>query len=132
MNVGFTNGISPTKLLIVDDNSEMRKLLRLTFSTGDYEILEAEDGNQAVNIIMRENPQIVLLDVMMPGELDGFAVCNFIKSSTLKYTWVIMLTAKGQQEDIDTGWQIGADFYVTKPFSPLALIELVEKLVVRD
>lgn len=118
----------PTSILIVDDNPEMRKLLRLTFSYGNYEIFEAENGDQALELILREKPEIVLLDVMMPGEIDGFAVCEFVKSSTLKYTWVIMLTAKGQQEDVETGKKLGADFYVTKPFSPLALIELVETI----
>ena len=130
MNAGFKNSTLPIKLLIVDDNAEMRNLIKMTFSTCGYEILEAAEGKQAIDLIMREMPEIVLLDVMMPGEVDGYGVCEFVKSSRLKYTWFIIMNAKGQQTDVDTGWQAGSDFYVTKPFSPLALIEMVDNIVV--
>jgi DNA-binding response OmpR family regulator len=117
-----------TTLLIVDDIAEMRKLLRLTFSDGNYRILEAPNGKEALKIILKEKPDIILLDIMMPGDIDGLAVCDFVKSSTLKNCRVILLTAKGQKEDLQKGLEAGADIYMTKPFSPIALLERVENM----
>ena len=116
------------KMLIVDDNGDLRKLLRLTFGYGKYHILEADNGQSALNIAMEEKPDIILLDIMMPGEIDGLRVCEMIKSSdNLKNCCVIMLTARGQREDFEKGERAGADFYITKPFSPLELIEIIER-----
>ncbi|WAK03235.1 response regulator transcription factor [Methylobacter sp. YRD-M1] len=115
-------------LLIVDDIAEMRKLLRLTFSDGNYQIFEATNGKEALKIILKEKPDIILLDIMMPGDIDGLAVCDFVKSSTLKNCRVILLTAKGQKEDFQKGLEAGADIYMTKPFSPIALLERVENM----
>lgn len=117
-----------TTLLIVDDIAEMRKLLRLTFSDGNYQIFEAQNGKEALNIILKKKPDIILLDIMMPGDIDGLAVCDFVKSSTLKNCRVILLTAKGQKEDLQKGLEVGADIYMTKPFSPIALLERVENM----
>ncbi|MEF3076199.1 response regulator [Methylobacter sp. Wu1] len=117
-----------TTLLIVDDIAEMRKLLRLTFSDGNYQIFEAPNGKEALKIILEEKPDIILLDIMMPGDIDGLAVCDFVKSSTLKNCRVILLTAKGQKKDFQKGLEAGADIYITKPFSPIALLERVENM----
>ncbi|MDO9107089.1 MAG: response regulator [Methylovulum sp.] len=118
----------PTTLLIVDDNPDIRDLLRLTFSDGNYQLFEAENGSEALDIILKEKPDIILLDIMMPGEIDGLAVCDFVKSSMLKRSRIILLSAKSQQEDFKKGYEAGADIYVAKPFSPIALLELVENL----
>lgn len=116
------------KMLIVDDNGDLRKLLRLTFGYGKYQILEADNGQAALNLAMEEKPDVILLDIMMPGEIDGLRVCELIKSSpNLKDCCVIMLTARGQREDFEKGEKAGADFYITKPFSPLELIEIIER-----
>ena len=117
-----------TTLLIVDDIAEMRKLLRLTFSDGNYQIFEAPNGKEALNIILKKKPDIILLDIVMPGNIDGLAICDFVKSSTLKNCRVILLTAKGQKEDFQKGLKAGADIYITKPFSPIALLERVENM----
>lgn len=121
-----------TKLLIVDDNPRIRNLLRYTFSNEHYELFEAEDGKQALTSILKVKPNIVLLDVMMPGEIDGFEVCDFIKSSTLINCRVILLTAKGQKDDFQKGLDSGADVYITKPFSPVSLMEIVENIVAKQ
>ncbi len=131
MDVTINNDQQLPKLLIVDDNVEIRKLLWLTFSDGNYELFEAENGRDALKLIIKEKPDIILLDVMMPGDIDGLAVCDFIKSSTLKNCRIIMLTAKGQKEDYQKGLDAGADAYVTKPFSPMALMEIVENALKR-
>lgn len=116
------------KMLIVDDNGDLRKLLRLTFGYGKYQILEAENGQSGLNLAMQQKPDVILLDIMMPGEIDGLRVCKLIKASPeLKDCCVIMLTARGQREDFEKGEKAGADYYITKPFSPLELIEIIER-----
>lgn len=115
------------KMLIVDDNGELRRLLKLTFGYGKYILFEAENAKAALEIMLREAPEIILLDIMMPGELDGLQLCRMIKASdNLRHCRVILLTARGQKEDFAKGEEAGADFYITKPFSPIELIEVIE------
>lgn len=118
------------KILIVDDNLQMRNLLRITFSANSqYQLFQAQNGTEALALIRQENPHIVFLDVMMPGEIDGLGVCQFIKTTEeYKSCYVVLLSAKGQKDDIQLGLDMGADKYLTKPFSPIALIEIVESL----
>lgn len=114
------------KVLIVDDHSDIRRLLSITLGK-EYEIMEAEDGVSALEAIRRHRPEIVLLDVMMPGEMDGLQVLDAIKSDPqLKQTRVIMVTARGQARDYEDGMQRGADAYFIKPFSPLQLIAAIK------
>jgi len=117
-------------LLIVDDNPDMRALVRLTFGYKDFKVLEAENGMRGLEIASRERPQVILLDVMMPGEIDGFEVCRRIKADPeLARAVVIMLTARAQQTDLETGFGAGADYYLTKPFSPLQLESVVREML---
>ncbi|MFA6921172.1 MAG: response regulator [Gallionella sp.] len=117
------------RLLIVDDDGNLRRLLTATFSYGKYEIHEASNGVDAVSLAMQLQPSVVLLDVMLPGEFDGLEVCRKIKAQpALKKTHVILLTALGQKKDRELGELAGADAYIVKPFSPLQLIELVESM----
>lgn len=116
-----------TKILIVDDHPDIRRLLSITLGKS-YEILEAEDGLAALEIIRREHPRVVLLDIMMPGELDGLQVLDAIKSDpALKNTLVAMVTARGQATDFEIGKQRQADAYFTKPFSPLQVVKWVRE-----
>lgn len=115
------------KLLIVDDEINLRKLLRLTFGFGRYQIYEACDGQAALDMAAELHPDVMLLDVSMPGNIDGFEVCRQIKSqAACAHTYVVLLTAMGQQTDQAIGHQAGADAYVVKPFSPIQLLDLVE------
>lgn len=115
------------KLLIVDDQPEMRKMLRLALGYGKYQIFEAADGSSALALARAEKPDLVVLDVMMPGKLDGFAVCRALKSDLdLTGSFVVMLTARGHLEDFADGDVAGADAYMVKPFSPARLVEVVE------
>lgn len=114
------------RILIVDDQGELRKLVRMTLDFGDYELHEAEDGQRALELANVIQPDLVILDVMMPGEVDGYQVCEKLK----KYTsgiipYVVLLTARGQQSDLEEGKRVGADSYLVKPFSPLELIQNV-------
>jgi len=118
-----------TRVLITDDQPDIRKLVRMTLDIGDFEIYEANTGPQALEVVSRARPKIVLMDIMMPGELDGLEACRRIKNDpALAGTAVVMLTARGQQSDLLAGKAAGADAYLVKPFSPLELLDLVDKL----
>ena len=109
------------KVLIVDDESHIRLLLEQTLDPlvdADVEVTTADNGGAALEAIRRDRPDLVLLDVMMPV-MNGFDVCRAVKSDPeLKATFVVMLTAKGQELDRVTGAEVGADLYLTKPFDP--------------
>jgi CheY-like chemotaxis protein len=115
------------KVLIVDDHSDIRRLLSITLGK-EYEIMEAEDGVSALESIRRHRPQIVLLDVMMPGEMDGLQVLDAIKADPHnRDTLVAMVTARGQVADGDDARKRGADAYFIKPFSPLQVVAWVRE-----
>ena len=119
------------KILIVDDQSEVRELVEVTLRIGPYEILQASSGDEALTITRSERPDLVLLDVMMPNSsVDGFDVCRQIKSDpATRNIGVVMITARGQEADLEIGRQAGADDYFTKPFSPLELMNKVEEIL---
>jgi two-component system, OmpR family, phosphate regulon response regulator PhoB len=118
------------KILIVDDQPDLRKLVRLTLSPSHFELHEASDGLQAVEQARAIKPDLILLDVMMPGELNGLQVCAAIRQEVdLKAARIILLTARGQQTDLDEGFGVGADNYLVKPFSPTQLLDLVHRSV---
>ena len=119
------------KILIVDDQPAVRELLATTLEIGDYQLILADDGVRALEIATGEHPDLILLDVMMPNsDFDGLEVCRRIKQnpSTADIT-IIILSAKGQKMDIEAGLMAGADDYIYKPFSPVALIEKVEGML---
>ena len=122
------------KILIVDDQLEVRELVQVTLEIGDYQILTAGNGQEAIDVAQREHPDIILLDIMMPGsDVDGLEACRRLKSdSDTNDITIVMLSAKGQDDDIEIGKEAGADDYFTKPFSPIALIEKVEEIMNRD
>lgn len=114
------------RILIVDDQGELRKLVRMTLDFGDYELHEAENGKRALELTKVLQPDLIILDVMMPGEFDGFQVCEKLQQDSIeKIPYVILLTARGQITDIEEGIRVGADDYLVKPFSPLELIDHV-------
>lgn len=121
-----------SKLLIADDEAGVRSLVRMTLDGSGWEILETTQGRETLEAIRRERPALVLLDVMMP-EIDGTEVCRAIKNDpATRDTVVVMLTAKAQESDRDEGLEAGADDYITKPFSPLELLEKVEGVLERS
>lgn len=118
------------RILIVEDQSDICKLIRMTLEFGDFEIHEAHDGESGLNMARAIKPDVILLDVMMPGLLDGYQVCERIKKDPdLCHIKVAMLTARGQATDLAAGEAAGADAYLVKPFSPLELIDRVESMV---
>ncbi len=118
------------RILIVEDQAEIREIIRMTLELDDYEIAEAEDGDSGLRMVASFKPELVLLDVMMPGSLDGFQVCQRIKADADRQaTKVVMLTARGQAGDEALGQQAGASALLRKPFSPLLLLDTVRRLI---
>ena len=118
------------KILVVDDESRMRKLVRDFLVKQNFDVLEAGDGEEAVDIFFKEKDiALIILDVMMP-KMDGWQVCREIR----KYSKVpiIMLTAKGDERDELQGFDLGGDEYITKPFSPKILVARVEAILRRS
>ncbi len=122
----------PAKILIADDEALMRMLIAQTLEDLEergVELLTATNGEEALQVVRAEQPQLVFLDVMMP-KMNGFEVCEAIKSDAQTAgTWVVLLTAKGQDADHQRGKQAGADVYMTKPFDPDELVRLAEKVL---
>ena len=117
-------------ILIVDDESRMRKLLKDFLTVKGYQTLEAEDGEKAIEIYEenKNNIKLILLDVMMP-KLDGWSVLRKIRQDS--YIPVIMLTARGEEQDELFGFELGVDEYISKPFSPKILVARVEAILKR-
>ncbi len=114
-------------VLIADDESSIRLLVHATIESDEYAVVEAADGAQAWALTKELKPSLVLLDVQMPGQ-SGLDVLRSIKADPgLAETRVILLTSKAQERDIEVGLIAGADFYLTKPFSPLDLLTRVEE-----
>ena len=106
------------KILVVDDESRMRKLVRDFLVREDYEVLEAGDGEEALDIFYKEkNIALIILDVMMP-KINGWDVCREVRETSK--VPIIMLTAKSDESDELTGFELGVDEYISKPFSPLS------------
>jgi CheY-like chemotaxis protein len=114
-------------VLIADDEPSMRLLVHATIESDDYTVIEAVDGAEAWAMIKQHKPSLVLLDVQMPGQT-GLDVLHLVKADPeLVGTRVILLTSKAQESDVEKGLIAGADFYLTKPFSPLDLLTRVDE-----
>ena len=119
-----------TKILVVDDESRMRKLVKDFLVRSNYEVLEAEDGLQAVDMYFEDQSiSLIILDVMMP-KMDGWQVCREIRAYSK--VPIIMLTAKASEQDELLGFQLGVDEYISKPFSPKILVARVEAVLRRS
>ena len=120
------------KILIVDDQLEVRNLLAITLNADNYEVYHANNWVSALAMTRAIKPDLILLDVMMPGEFDGLEVCKRIKNDEeLSSTIVIIVSALSQVADRYKGLEAGADDYLTKPFSPLALMDKVSFLLTK-
>ncbi len=115
-------------VLIVEDEDLMREVLRDYFSDADYEVSEARDGIKAIELAEEFEYDIILLDIMLP-ELDGFSVCRRIRKT--KDTPIIIITARSDEDDKLIGYELGADDYITKPFSPKVLLAKANALIKR-
>ncbi len=118
-----------TKILVVDDESRMRKLVHDFLAKNNYEVIEAENGEEAVDLFFEQkNIELIILDVMMP-KMDGWQVCKEIRQYS--NVPIIMLTAKSDERDELLGFELGVDEYISKPFSPKILVARVEAILRR-
>ena len=125
-------GVLAGKVLICDDEPHIRESLRFIVESEGYEVVLACDGAEGLEAARVELPQVALLDITMP-ELDGYAVCRGIREHPgTRHTYVVMLTARSQDEDRDQAMSVGADEYITKPFSPTRLKRLLRRVLSAD
>lgn len=113
-------------ILIVEDEDILREIVKDYLLNGGYEVLEAADGNEALSLFEEHEVHLVILDIMLP-EVDGWSVCRRIRKSS--NVPIIMLTARSDEEDTLLGFELGADDYVTKPYSPQILLARVKRLI---
>jgi DNA-binding response OmpR family regulator len=136
------HSVSKKKIVVIEDEPDILEVLSYNLKREGYEVFTASDGVRGVALIKREAPDLVLLDLMLPG-MDGVEICSTIKKDPqTQGTLIIMVTAKGEESDIVLGLGVGADDYITKPFSPKELIArvkavlrrgiLVDKVAVKD
>lgn len=118
----------PKKILAVDDERHIVRLVEVNLQRAGYEVVTAYDGREALEKVKAETPDLVVLDVMMPY-MDGFEVLKNLKADPATADIpVIMLTAKAQDADVFRGWQSGVDCYLTKPFNPMELLTFVKRI----
>ena len=124
--------MNKTKILVVDDDPTMVKLINVNLKLNNYAVMEAVSGEQALEIVSKDPLDLVVLDIMMPG-VDGWEVLRRIRSDTgTEELPVILVTAKTQDSDVIRGWELGADEYVIKPFNPLLLVEVIKMVLDRS
>lgn len=118
-----------SRVLAVDDDPTILRLVEVNLELEGHEVHTAADGQEALERAREVRPEVMLLDVMMP-RLDGWQVCERVRADhDLAGMLVVILSARAQEADLARGQRVGADAYVTKPFDPLELVELVERLV---
>jgi len=118
------------KILIVDDDAGIRELVNTTLRSDDYQIFQAEYGEKAIEIARAEKPDLIIMDIAMPGGVEGIETTRILKNDPeTKNCQIIMLTGRGQKGDREKSLDAGADDFFEKPFSPLALIKKVEEVV---
>ena len=118
------------RILVVDDQADIRDLIEAALKIKNYEVLKAESGDEAIKIAKKEKPELIIMDVMMPGNTNGLEACRILKKDTeTRDSKIIMLSGKGQRIDRQKGFEAGADDYFVKPFSPLELINKVEEII---
>jgi DNA-binding response OmpR family regulator len=119
------------KVLVIDDEAPIRLLCRVNLEAENMEVLEAEDGTRGLELARAEQPDVILLDVMMPG-LDGWEVLHrLLEDETTKEIPIVFLTARAELRDRARGLELGGVDYVTKPFNPTELAPLVQELIAR-
>ena len=117
------------KILLVDDEIQLITMIQMRLEANGYEVITANDGEAGLEKAKSENPDLIMLDVMMP-KMDGYKVCGLLKNDT-RYSKIpiILFTARAQQDDKDVGGEVGADAYITKPFEPPILLAKIEELL---
>lgn len=131
MDEGDSRSVGIRKILVADDEKSLRMLVRVTLENDDCQVFEARDGQEALRLVREVRPNLVFLDVVMPS-LTGYDVCRALRQdATTNDAVVVMLTAQKDPLDRQRGIEAGVDHYLTKPFSPLELLQLTERVLSR-
>lgn len=121
--------MSKGKILVVDDEAYLLQILDFSLGAEGYDVVTAEDGEQAIQKAKSEQPDLIVLDIMMP-KMDGYETCRALKASDeTKHIPVILLSAKGRNVDQQMGFEVGAEDYITKPFSPRKLVDRINAIL---
>lgn len=117
------------RILIIEDEEQMVEMLKIRLEANNYEVISTHDGKQGLEMAQKQNPDLIILDLMIP-KMDGFKVCGLLKKDA-RYARIpiVMFTARAQESDKRMGKEVGADAYITKPFEPKALLEKIEELL---
>jgi DNA-binding response OmpR family regulator len=117
------------KILVVDDEAQLVSVVQMRLEANGYDVITAGDGEEGLKKAKAENPDLIMLDVMMP-KMDGYKVCGLLKND-MRYSKipVILFTARAQQDDKDVGLEVNADAYITKPFEPPVLLAKIKELL---
>jgi len=117
------------KILVVDDEVNITQILEFSMGAEGYEVITASNGEEAIDKARKEQPDLIILDIMMP-RIDGYEACRILKANPLtKNIPVVLLTAKGRDVDKRLGYEVGATDYIVKPFSPNKLLERINELL---
>ncbi|MGD1047213.1 MAG: response regulator [Candidatus Krumholzibacteriaceae bacterium] len=117
------------KILVVDDEVNITQILEFSIGAEGFEVISAQNGEEAIEKARREQPDLIILDIMMP-KIDGYEACRILKANPLtKNIPVVLLTAKGRDIDRRLGMEVGATDYIVKPFSPNRLVERIHQLL---
>jgi DNA-binding response OmpR family regulator len=117
------------KILVVDDDPYILMSLEFLMKKNGYGVMVARNGTEALDIVGKQMPDVVLLDIMMP-DVDGYEICKHIKKTArLKHTKVVFMSAKSKEADIQKGYDLGASLYITKPFSTRELVKQIKELL---
>ena len=120
------------KILIIDDEPDMVYAVQMRLETSGYQVVTALDGNEGLEKARKENPDLIILDVMLPN-LDGYKISRMLKfDEKYKNIPIIMFTARGQRDDIKLGYEVGVDVYLVKPFEWKVLLEEINKLLDKE
>jgi len=120
------------RILVVDDEVELVKAIQIRLEQADYEVIVAYDGQEALEKARKEKPDLIVLDLMLP-KIDGYKVCRMLKfDDKYKQIPIIMLTARGQESDQETGYETGADAYMIKPFQHEVVLAKIKELLFNE
>ena len=118
------------RVLVVDDQYQIRRMVKWAVEHAGFEMLEAANGEMGLALALKTKPNLILLDVIMPGRFDGLEVCRQLRNRPeMEGVWIVLLSGNQSPQDREQGKQAGANAYLTKPFKPAALANLIEKLV---
>lgn len=118
------------KILLVEDETNIVTLVKMGLEASDYELLVVEDGETALEKVHTHRPDLILLDVMLPGQLSGYEVCRRLKDNPrFKDIPIVILSARGQKAEIEKGYEVKADDYIVKPFSFYGLVEKIREML---